>query len=203
MKALLYKDMLNLKGDISIFVLLIFLATLIGSVMTDVNYLIVLAYIFPIILLIKSFNSDKNANFEKFLISGGIERKNIVFSKYLLVIGMEVISLFFTFLAVYLSGNLTFLRTISILFLIMFISFIIIPIYYRFGYKRIFISMVIAYLGIVIFFALFPEEWKEFEIVKIWLNNEFLIYSSFALVTLLIFGISIFCSLRIVEKIDF
>ena len=51
MKALLYKDMLNLKGDISIFVLLIFLATLIGSVMTDVNYLIVLAYIFPIILL--------------------------------------------------------------------------------------------------------------------------------------------------------
>ena len=63
--------------------------------------------------------------------------------------------------------------------------------------------MVIAYLGIVMFFALFPEEWKEFEIVKIWLNNEFLIYSSFALVTLLIFGISIFCSLRIVEKRDF
>lgn len=164
MKALLYKDMLNLKGDISIFVLLIFLATLIGSVMTDVNYLIVLAYIFPIILLIKSFNSDKNANFEKFLISGGIERKNIVFSKYLLVIGMEVISLFFTFLAVYLSGNLTFLRTISILFLIMFISFIIIPIYYRFGYKRIFISMVIVYLGIVIFLLYFLKNGKSLKL---------------------------------------
>ncbi|MFR2716967.1 MAG: ABC-2 transporter permease [Anaerococcus obesiensis] len=107
MKALIYKDLISIKNALLLqFVIIIAL----GIYFYKENQLVLIPLFFiliPIILLGMVFGIDNQYSTNKYLISSGISRKKIVFSRYAIIWFMSIFAMALSFLVGFNKNPLT------------------------------------------------------------------------------------------------
>lgn len=107
MKALIYKDLISIKNALLLqFVVIIGL----GIYFYKENQLVLIPLFFiliPIILLGMVFGIDNQYSTDKYLISSGISRKKIVFSRYTIIWFMSLFAIALSFVVGFNKNPLT------------------------------------------------------------------------------------------------
>lgn len=200
MKALLYKE---LKNELLPYIFTNIVFIIVTIFFSNRKFLEIALIIVPMSNLIRSFANDDNSKFEKGALICN-DRKSLVISKYLMFfiyIGIGVISIVITHLIV---GN-NILSYLSPLVVIMFTGFFVIPTYFKFGKKYIFIIGGLAYAFSLISFMLLPRLLIEnVKIFSRWYYKEvYMVYLIFFVINLITFLISLSVSLKVVKNRDF
>lgn len=200
MKGLLIKDLLNLRKQsiiiLALFVFYMIMAMGSGNVMMF-GFVVTLM---TVMLTITSMAFDERSNWDKYALTMPISRKDIVLSKYLLggiLAGLAfVINIIFMTVARSGMGAETALTALGMMGISIFFLSVMMPLFYKFGVER----------GRLIMMATFSLPTSAVVIaVKVGLKPpdpqvlELLPYIA-AGIALLVAGISILISLRIISK---
>ena len=215
MKGLIIKDLSYVLKDIKLYAVMIILYTLIFSVSGfDAAQLSGVFIILSFIITINSFSFDDYNNWNKYALTMPIDRKDIVYSKYIYgILGVVVIMAALGFID--LIANLIKNKNVEldVLFSMLLISsFVIIaisiiyPILFKMGAERARIFMIIVLLLPTIIILgiakLFPHVLTN--LVNILENmNLTTIGIGYGIVVLLILLISIVTSIKIIEAKEF
>lgn len=139
MKGLLLKDMINLKSQAKIYLLII--GIWMAAAVLEKNGILFtcMMTILPVMVPIMTFSFDEKARWEKYALTMPVSRKDIVISKYLLSILLSIISTILSFaVSAAISGELynTFLSSMFTFVLAIFALSIILPIIFKFGSEK-------------------------------------------------------------------
>ena len=158
MRALIIKDFYNLNRYIKsmIFMITIFAVIFINS--NDIEGIITVSSILFGMMIMNAFTFDDMCNWERFCLTTPIRKKDIVISKFIILLLLSLLGLLVGFLATIL-GNLflskpingEFFGTMGILTIISFsISLIfgstIMPIIYKFGVEKARNFLILSYI---------------------------------------------------------
>ena len=207
MKALIYKDLISIKNALLLqFVIIIGL----GIYFYKENQLVLIPLFFiliPIILLGMVFGMDNQYSTNKYLISSGISRKKIVFSRYTIIWFMSLFAIALSFVLGFNKNPLTKeIPLILILSALFFITSIVgvveLPFMYKFGAEKARLVFVILYFVVFAFFSTISsnKEWLlEYVNKGLTMDKTLLSLIIFA-ITIIVHTFSVFISIKIFEN---
>ena len=207
MKALIYKDLISIKNALLLqFVVIIGL----GIYFYKENQLVLIPLFFiliPIILLGMVFGIDNQYSTDKYLISSGISRKKIVFSRYTIIWFMSLFFFFFSFVVGFNKNPLTkeiplILILSSLFFITSIVGVVELPLMYKFGAEKARLVFVILYFLVFAFFSTISsnKEWL-LEYVNKGLTMDKTLWSLIIFaITIIVHTISVFISIKIFEN---
>lgn len=207
MKALIYKDLISIKNALLLqFVIIIAL----GIYFYKENQLVLIPLFFiliPIILLGMVFGMDNQYSTNKYLISSGISRKKIVFSRYTIIWFMSLFAIALSFVVGFNKNPFTKeIPLILILSALFFITSIVgvveLPLMYKFGAEKARLVFVILYFLVFAFFSTISsnKEWLlEYVNKGLTMDKTLLSLIIFA-ITIIVHAISLIFSIKIFEN---
>ena len=207
MKALIYKDLISIKNALLLqFVIIIAL----GIYFYKENQLVLIPLFFilvPVILLGMVFGIDNQYSTNKYLISSGISRKKIVFSRYTIIWFMSLFAIALSFVVGFNKNPFTKeIPLILILSALFFITSIVgvveLPLMYKFGAEKARLVFVILYFLVFAFFSTVSsnKEWLlEYVNKGLTMDKTLLSLIIFA-ITIIVHSISVFISIKIFEN---
>ncbi len=133
MKALFYKDIIALKGNLkALLIVLVFDFVVIKAGFPDMAYLISTFWLIDFVS--RTFDTENKNNFYKYVISNAVDEKNIVIYKYILVFLAIILIFLIDFSFAFLTGvDKTIYRFLIFSNLNILLYEILIPIFFRFG----------------------------------------------------------------------
>ncbi len=207
MKALIYKDLISIKNA-----LLLQFAVIIGLgiYFYKENQLVLIPLFFiliPIILLGMVFGIDNQYSTDKYLISSGISRKKIVFSRYTIIWFMSLFAIALSFVVGFNKNPLTkeiplILLISSLFFITSIVGVVELPLMYKFGAEKARFIFVILYFIVFAFFSTISsnKEWLlEYVNKGLTMDKTLLSLIIFA-ITIIVHALSIFISIKIFEN---
>lgn len=207
MKALIYKDLISIKNA-----LLLQFAVIIGLgiYFYKENQLVLIPLFFiliPIILLGMVFGIDNQYSTDKYLISSGISRKKIVFSRYTIIWFMSIFAMALSFVVGFNKNPLTkeiplILILSSLFFITSIVGVVELPLMYKFGAEKARLVFVILYFLVFAFFSTVSsnKEWLlEYVNKGLTMDKTLLSLIIFA-ITIIVHSISVFISIKIFEN---
>lgn len=207
MKALIYKDLISIKNAL----LLQFLIIIgLGIYFYKENQLVLIPLFFiliPIILLGMVFGIDNQYSTDKYLISSGISRKKIVFSRYTIIWFMSLFSIALSFVVGFNKNPLTkeiplILILSSLFFITSIVGVVELPLMYKFGAEKARLVFVILYFVVFAFFSTISsnKEWLlEYVNKGLTMDKTLLSLIIFA-ITIIVHALSVFISIKIFEN---
>lgn len=207
MKALIYKDLISIKNALLLqFVIIIGL----GIYFYKENQLVLIPLFFiliPIILLGMVFGIDNQYSTNKYLISSGISRKKIVFSRYTIIWFMSLFAIALSFVVGFNKNPLTkeiplILIISSLFFITSIVGVVELPLMYKFGAEKARLVFVILYFLVFAFFSTISsnKEWLlEYVNKGLTMDKTLLSLIIFA-ITIIVHTISVFISIKIFEN---
>lgn len=207
MKALIYKDLISIKNALLLqFVIIIGL----GIYFYKENQLVLIPLFFiliPIILLGMVFGIDNQYSTDKYLISSGISRKKIVFSRYTIIWFMSLFAMALSFVVGFNKNPLTkeiplILILSSLFFITSIVGVVELPLMYKFGAEKARLVFVILYFLVFAFFSTISsnKEWLlEYVNKGLTMDKTLLSLIIFA-ITIIVHSISVFISIKIFEN---
>lgn len=207
MKALIYKDLISIKNALLLqFVIIIGL----GIYFYKENQLVLIPLFFiliPIIVLGMVFGIDNQYSTDKYLISSGISRKKIVFSRYTIIWFMSLFAIALSFLVGFNKNPLTkeiplILLISSLFFVTSIVGVVELPLMYKFGAEKARLVFVILYFLVFAFFSTVSsnKEWLlEYVNKGLTMDKTLLSLIIFA-ITIIVHSISVFISIKIFEN---
>lgn len=158
MKGLIIKDILNLRAQMKVYIMLLVMWFVIGMMIKDAGFFTNIMVMFAIVIPVSSLAYDEKTRWDSFAVTMPISRRDIVTAKYIFsCCAMGAIALI-TFI-----GTVTIIRhmiyaaaetIISALPVGLVINAVLIPMIYKFGMEKgriIFISAILAATGILVF----------------------------------------------------
>lgn len=207
MKALIYKDLISIKNA-----LLLQFAVIIGLgiYFYKENQLVLIPLFFiliPIILLGMVFGIDNQYSTDKYLISSGISRKKIVFSRYTIIWFMSLFAMALSFIVGFNKNPLTkeiplILILSSLFFITSIVGVVELPLMYKFGAEKARLVFVILYFLVFAFFSTVSsnKEWLlEYVNKGLTMDKTLLSLIIFA-ITIIVHALSVFISIKIFEN---
>ena len=207
MKALIYKDLISIKNA-----LLLQFAVIIGLgiYFYKENQLVLIPLFFiliPIILLGMVFGIDNQYSTDKYLISSGISRKKIVFSRYTIIWFMSLFAMALSFVVGFNKNPLTkeiplILILSSLFFITSIVGVVELPLMYKFGAEKARLVFVILYFVVFAFFSTISsnKEWLlEYVNKGLTMDKTLLSLIIFA-ITIIVHTLSVFISIKIFEN---
>ena len=207
MKALIYKDLISIKNA-----LLLQFAVIIGLgiYFYKENQLVLIPLFFiliPIILLGMVFGIDNQYSTDKYLISSGISRKKIVFSRYTIIWFMSLFAIALSFVVGFNKNPLTkeiplILILSSLFFITSIVGVVELPLMYKFGAEKARLVFVILYFLVFAFFSTISsnKEWLlEYVNKGLTIDKTLLSLIIFA-ITIIVHALSVFISIKIFEN---
>ena len=207
MKALIYKDLISIKNALLLqFVVIIGL----GIYFYKENQLVLIPLFFiliPIILLGMVFGIDNQYSTDKYLISSGISRKKIVFSRYTIIWFMSLFAIALSFVVGFNKNPLTkeiplILILSSLFFITSIVGVVELPLMYKFGAEKARLVFVILYFLVFAFFSTISsnKEWLlEYVNKGLTMDKTLLSLIIFA-ITIIVHTLSVFISIKIFEN---
>ncbi len=207
MKALIYKDLISIKNALLLqFVVIIGL----GIYFYKENQLVLIPLFFiliPIILLGMVFGIDNQYSTDKYLISSGISRKKIVFSRYTIIWFMSLFAMALSFVVGFNKNPLTkeiplILILSSLFFITSIVGVVELPLMYKFGAEKARLVFVILYFVVFAFFSTISsnKEWLlEYVNKGLTMDKTLLSLIIFA-ITIIVHTLSVFISIKIFEN---
>ena len=151
MKSLIIKDFLTIKSNIKHLLLIIIMFLLLCFDNTHVLHYI--PSFLSIIILILLFSYDEVSHFNCYLNTMPIDKKNIVKSKYLVGLILNLIAIIITFIeCLFLNFKVDFNSLILCLAITMIIEALILPLIFKFGVERvrIFLIILVLIIGLIL-----------------------------------------------------
>lgn len=207
MKALIYKDLISIKNA-----LLLQFAVIIGLgiYFYKENQLVLIPLFFiliPIILLGMVFGIDNQYSTDKYLISSGISRKKIVFSRYTIIWFMSLFAMALSFVVGFNKNPLTkeiplILILSSLFFITSIVGVVELPLMYKFGAEKARFIFVILYFIVFAFFSTISsnKEWLLEYVNKGLTMDKTLLSLIIFVITIIVHSISVFISIKIFEN---
>lgn len=207
MKALIYKDLISIKNALLLqFVVIIGL----GIYFYKENQLVLIPLFFiliPIILLGMVFGIDNQYSTDKYLISSGISRKKIVFSRYTIIWFMSLFAIALSFVVGFNKNPLTkeiplILILSSLFFITSIVGVVELPLMYKFGAEKARLVFVILYFVVFAFFSTISsnKEWLLEYVNKGLTMDKTLLSLIIFTITIIVHSISVFISIKIFEN---
>lgn len=207
MKALIYKDLISIKNALLLqFVIIIGL----GIYFYKENQLVLIPLFFiliPIILLGMVFGIDNQYSTDKYLISSGISRKKIVFSRYTIIWFMSLFSIALSFVVGFNKNPLTkeiplILILSSLFFITSIVGVVELPLMYKFGAEKARLVFVILYFVVFAFFSTISsnKEWLLEYVNKGLTMDKTLLSLIIFTITIIVHALSVFISIKIFEN---
>ena len=207
MKALIYKDLISIKNALLLqFVIIIGL----GIYFYKENQLVLIPLFFiliPIILLGMVFGIDNQYSTDKYLISSGISRKKIVFSRYTIIWFMSIFAMALSFVVGFNKNPLTkeiplILILSSLFFITSIVGVVELPLMYKFGAEKARLVFVILYFVVFAFFSTISsnKEWLLEYVNKGLTMDKTLLSLIIFTITIIVHTISVFISIKIFEN---
>jgi ABC-type transport system involved in multi-copper enzyme maturation permease subunit len=205
MKALIIKDMLNLKGQYKmIFGILVFYAVLSLS-SSDANFLFGMISIILTLLTITSISYDERSKWDKYALTMPISRQDIVISKYLLGLILALVALALNLVFVVLLSDLPVKESIATAFALfgislLFLSFML-PALFKYGVEKgRFIMLLIFFVPTAI--VIIASKLDIIEMISDIISNipVFQLISVLIILLMIIVAISIMASIRIYKN---
>lgn len=207
MKALIYKDLISIKNALLLqFVIIIGL----GIYFYKENQLVLIPLFFiliPIILLGMVFGIDNQYSTDKYLISSGISRKKIVFSRYTIIWFMSLFAIALSFVVGFNKNPLTkeiplILILSSLFFITSIVGVVELPLMYKFGAEKARFIFVILYFIVFAFFSTISsnKEWILEYVNKGLTMDKTLLSLIIFTITIIVHSISVFISIKIFEN---
>lgn len=197
MKALFYKDIIALKGNLkALLIVLVFDFVVIKAGFPDMAYLISTFWLIDFVS--RTFDTENKNNFYKYVISNAVDEKNIVIYKYILVFLAIILILLIDFSFAFLTGvDKTIYRFLIFSNLNILLYEILIPIFFRFG--KISREVIRILVGIVYVLGIFymVKDGRLFSFDIFTNMNIFLIGG---LIALVLFVFSFGLSLKFIKK---
>ncbi|MDU5085680.1 MAG: ABC-2 transporter permease [Anaerococcus vaginalis] len=161
----------------------------------------------PIILLGMVFGIDNQYSTDKYLISSGISRKKIVFSRYTIIWFMSLFAIALSFVVGFNKNPLTkeiplILILSSLFFITSIVGVVELPLMYKFGAEKARLVFVILYFVVFAFFSTISsnKEWLlEYVNKGLTMDKTLLSLIIFA-ITIIVHSISVFISIKIFEN---
>lgn len=207
MKALIYKDLISIKNALLLqFIIIVGL----GVYFYKENQLVLIPLFFilvPLIILGMVFGIDNQYSTNKYLISSGISRKKIVFSRYTIIWFMSLFAMALSFLVGFNKNPLTkeiplILLISSLFFVTSIVGVVELPLMYKFGAEKARLVFVILYFLVFAFFSTISsnKEWiLEYVNKGLTMDKTLLSLIIFA-ITIIVHSISVFISIKIFEN---
>ena len=207
MKALIYKDLISIKNALLLqFIIIVGL----GVYFYKENQLVLIPLFFilvPVIILGMVFGIDNQYSTNKYLISSGISRKKIVFSRYTIIWFMSLFAMALSFLVGFNKNPLTkeiplILLISSLFFVTSIVGVVELPLMYKFGAEKARLVFVILYFVVFAFFSTISsnKEWiLEYVNKGLTMDKTLLSLIIFA-ITIIVHSISVFISIKIFEN---
>lgn len=197
MKALFYKDIIALKGNLkAVLIVLVFGFVVIKAGFPDMAYLISTFWLIDFVS--RTFDTENKNNFYKYVISNAVDDKTIAIYKYLLTFLTILLIFLINFLFAFLTGvDKTIYRFLIFLNLNILLYEILIPIFFRWG--KISREVIRILVGIVYVLGIFymVKDGRLFNF-SVFINmNIFLIGW---LIALVLFVFSFGLSLKFIKK---
>lgn len=207
MKALIYKDLISIKNALLLqFIIIIGL----GIYFYKENQLVLIPLFFilvPVILLGMVFGMDNQYSTNKYLISSGISRKKIVFSRYTIIWFMSLFAIALSFVVGFNKNPFTKeIPLILILSALFFITSIVgvveLPLMYKFGAEKARLVFVILYFVVFAFFSTISsnKEWLLEYVNKGLTMDKNLLSLLIFIITIIVHAISLIFSIKIFEN---
>lgn len=197
MKALFYKDIIALKGNLkAVLIVLVFGFVVIKAGFPDMAYLISTFWLIDFVS--RTFDTENKNNFYKYVISNAVDEKNIVIYKYILVFLAIILIFLIDFSFAFLTGvDKTIYRFLIFSNLNILLYEILIPIFFRFG--KISREVIRILVGIVYVLGIFymVKDGRLFSFDIFTNMNIFLIGG---LIALVLFVFSFGLSLKFIKK---
>lgn len=207
MKALIYKDLISIKNALLLqFIIIVGL----GVYFYKENQLVLIPLFFilvPVIILGMVFGIDNQYSTNKYLISSGISRKKIVFSRYTIIWFMSLFAMALSFIVGFNKNPLTkeiplILILSSLFFITSIVGVVELPLMYKFGAEKARLVFVILYFLVFAFFSTVSsnKEWLlEYVDKGLTMDKTLLSLIIFA-ITIIVHSISVFISIKIFEN---
>ena len=207
MKALIYKDLISIKNAL----LLQFLIIIgLGIYFYKENQLVLIPLFFiliPIILLGMVFGIDNQYSTDKYLISSGISRKKIVFSRYTIIWFMSLFAIALSFVVGFNKNPLIkeiplILILSSLFFITSIVGVVELPLMYKFGAEKARLVFVILYFLVFAFFSTISsnKEWLLEYVNKGLTMDKTLLSLIIFTITIIVHALSVFISIKIFEN---
>ncbi|MFR7765192.1 MAG: ABC-2 transporter permease [Anaerococcus obesiensis] len=207
MKALIYKDLISIKNALLLqFVIIIGL----GIYFYKENQLVLIPLFFiliPIIVLGMVFGIDNQYSTDKYLISSGISRKKIVFSRYTIIWFMSLFAIALSFVVGFNKNPLTkeiplILILSSLFFITSIVGVVELPLIYKFGAEKARLVFVILYFVVFAFFSTISsnKEWLLEYVNKGLTMDKTLLSLIIFTITIIVHALSVFISIKIFEN---
>ncbi|WP_288979231.1 ABC-2 transporter permease [uncultured Parvimonas sp.] len=197
MKALFYKDIIALKGNLkALLIVLVFDFVVIKAGFPDMAYLISTFWLIDFVS--RTFDTENKNNFYKYVISNAVDEKIIVIYKYILVFLAIILIFLIDFSFTFLTGvDKTIYRFLIFSNLNILLYEILIPIFFRFG--KIAREVIRILVGIVYVLGIFymVKDGRLFSFDIFTNMNIFLIGG---LIALVLFVFSFGLSLKFIKK---
>lgn len=207
MKALIYKDLISIKNALLLqFIIIVGL----GVYFYKENQLVLIPLFFilvPVIILGMVFGIDNQYSTNKYLISSGISREKIVFSRYTIIWFMSIFAMALSFVVGFNKNPLTkeiplILLISSLFFVTSIVGVVELPLMYKFGAEKARLVFVILYFVVFAFFSTISsnKEWiLEYVNKGLTMDKTLLSLIIFA-ITIIVHSISVFISIKIFEN---
>jgi len=199
MKGLILKDLLILKKQAKIYVIMIIFFSINALATRNFSFLAGMVCMFCAMMPVTALSYDERANWDKYALSMPVSRKDMILSKYLLGIittGIGLITLILFQITLFKVTKENILITFIIFGIsILFLS-VLLPIFFKFGVEKGRIVMLLIFftpplIGVGISKLGLPGPGA---------NDLKLLLYSFPFIILITLGLSIYLSLRIYAK---
>lgn len=197
MKALFYKDIIALKGNLkALLIVLVFDFVVIKAGFPDMAYLISTFWLIDFVS--RTFDTENKNNFYKYVISNAVDEKIIVIYKYILVFLAIILIFLIDFSFTFLTGvDKTIYRFLIFSNLNILLYEILIPIFFRFG--KIAREVIRILVGIVYVLGIFYMV-KDGRIFSFDIFTNMNIFLIGGLIALVLFVFSFGLSLKFIKK---
>lgn len=207
MKALIYKDLISIKNALLLqFIIIVGL----GVYFYKENQLVLIPLFFilvPVIILGMVFGIDNQYSTNKYLISSGISRKKIVFSRYTIIWFMSLFAMALSFVVGFNKNPITkeiplILLISSLFFVTSIVGVVELPLMYKFGAEKARLVFVILYFVVFAFFSTISsnKEWILEYVNKGLTMDKTLLSLIIFTITIIVHSISVFISIKIFEN---
>lgn len=207
MEALIYKDLISIKNALLLqFIIIVGL----GVYFYKENQLVLIPLFFilvPVIILGMVFGIDNQYSTNKYLISSGISRKKIVFSRYTIIWFMSLFAMALSFIVGFNKNPLTkeiplILILSSLFFITSIVGVVELPLMYKFGAEKARLVFVILYFVVFAFFSTISsnKEWLLEYVNKGLTMDKTLLSLIIFTITIIVHALSVFISIKIFEN---
>ncbi len=196
MKGLILKDIINLKQQAKVYLLIIAIWLVIGISSKDGGFFGMLICVFAIFLPITALSYDEKAKWDKYSLTMPVSKKEVVLSKYVLALAVSVVG-FMISLVFNIVISKAFAESLSASAVYWGISIlifsIVLPLMYKFGVEKGRMLILIVFL-IPALFAVFMSKLNVSHPSEVFMSSLKFILPIFILLALII---SVWASIKI------